>query len=134
MNFLDSFFAFINKQADVTGIRRGDAYSIFFDKDRLHYYFYHDASSDPYFFRIMLPRIEDVTEQNHSVIYDKCTTISTDFKVGKAIIIQGQVWLSVEVFVYDNTENVSLLFDRMISVLQLMFEKYKNQNNPNNNQ
>ena len=125
MNIKDRFFTYISKRPGVANLVQQGGISFNFDLNSLHYYFYYDAANDPYYFRIMLPIVDNVTIENKNSILEKCSIISTEFKVGKTIVFNEQVWFSTEVFIYDAGEGLSLLFDRMITILQLMFERYR---------
>lgn len=133
MSIIDAFTIYLNKQSGITNIRHQDGNSIYFDKDSLHFYFYHDYSSDPYYFRIMLPVVDKINVENKAAFLERCVVVSTNFKVGKAIVLnENEIWFSVEEFLYDIGDNVSLLFDRMLVVLQLMFNNYKEMANGSN--
>ena len=135
MSVFETFVVYLNKQSGVSNIKHQDGHSIYFDKDNLHYYFYHDYASDPYYFRLMLPIVDNITDDNRTVFLERCVKVSTDYKVGKAIVLNGnQIWFSVEEFLYDLGDNVILLFDRMLLVLQLMYNSYKEIANGSNNQ
>ena len=133
MGIIDTFTVYLNKQSGITNIRHQDGHSIYFDKDNLHFYFYHDYASDPYYFRLMLPVVDNITDANKNALLERCVKVSTNYKVGKAIVLNNnQIWFSVEEFIYDIGDNVSLLFDRMLLILQLMFKSYKEQASGNN--
>ena len=129
MTIKESFELYISKLSGVTNIVKQSGVSIYFDLNNLHYYFYYDAANDPYYFRIMLPIVDNITPETKNSILDKCSTISTEFKVGKVVFIDTQVWFSAEIFIYDTGDGITLLFDRMIQILRLMFEKYRGLNN-----
>ena len=130
MTIFDSFYSYASSQQDITLLNSIKGQSLNFDKGNLHFYFYADASVDPYYFRIMLPVIERITDSNKSEVEKRCLAATTNIKVGKAVIIGDAVWFSAEQFFYDysNAQYTSLLFDRLIIVLQTMLDNYNSNN------
>lgn len=130
MTIFESFYSYASSQQDITLLNSIKGKSLNFDKGSLHYYFYADASVDPYYFRLMLPVIERITDANKGEVEKRCLAATTNIKVGKAVIIGDAVWFSAEQFLYDfsNTQYTSLLFDRLIIVLQTMLDNYNSNN------
>ena len=130
MTIFDAFYSYASSQQDIILLNSVKGQYLNFDKGNLHFYFYSDASADPYYFRIMLPVIERITETNRSEVERRCVAATTNIKVGKATIIGDAVWFSAEQFLYDytNTQYTSLLFDRLIIVLQTMLDNYNSNN------
>ena len=126
MTIFDTFYSYASSQQDIILLNSVKGQYLNFDKGNLHFYFYSDASVDPYYFRIMLPVIERITETNRSEVERRCVAATTNIKVGKATIIGDAVWFSAEQFLYDysNTQYTGLLFDRLIIVLQTMLDNY----------
>ena len=130
MTIFDLFYSYASSQPDFKLFNSVKGQYLNFDKGSLHFYFYSDASVDPYYFRIMLPVVEKITETNKDSVERRCVAATTSIKVGKALIIGDAVWFSAEQFLYDlnNPQYISLLFDRLILVLQTMLDNYNSNN------
>ena len=94
-----------------------------FDINNVHYLFYYRQDADPTYIRIMIPNIANVDENNVGEILT-LLRLSQSYKVGKALIENGQLWLATDAFIYTR-ENINLVFDRLISVLNDMFSDYR---------
>lgn len=88
----------------------------------------YDRETDPDFFRILLPIVEHVGSELPESTARRMARISSSYKVGKAIQVGDNIWLSAEVFVYDR-QNTDALFARLIVVLNAMFDDYNNRQN-----
>ena len=88
----------------------------------------YDREGDPDFFRILLPIVEHVGSQLTDDVARRMAAISSAYKVGKAIQVADNVWLTAEVFIYDRL-NTDSLFERLINLLNAMFDDYKNRQN-----
>lgn len=95
-----------------------------FSMDGKHYLAECDHEFDTVFFRIMLPIVEKAGDEPNSDVMSRMINISSSYKVGKALLIRENVWLSAELFIVDK-HNVYTLFDRLINVLNAMYEEYK---------
>lgn len=95
-----------------------------FETEGLNFVFQGDLAEDPGYYRLMLPDIESELD-NMPNIYEKAVNISSSYKVGKCIIIDGKVWLTVEGFAND-TKSVTFSVARLISVLKDMINAYRN--------
>ena len=91
--------------------------SISFKRDDLNYLFLFDKK-DPFYFRLMLPNVINITDENRESIAKAINKVNTGFKVAKIIVFSGdKVWISAEQFVYCN-ENINQLFERIIGLLE----------------
>ena len=97
--------------------------SISFESNNLQYLFLTD-SSDPYYFRLILPNIAIVTDENTSKINQVVNSSNTKFKVAKSFIIDDKVWVSVEQFVYSR-ENINELFNRSLNLLETFMSDFR---------
>ena len=88
----------------------------------------YDRESDPDFFRILLPIVEHVGLKLTDVVAQRMAAISSAYKVGKAIQVGDNVWLTAEVFIYDRL-NTDSLFESLINLLNAMFDDYNNRQN-----
>ena len=84
----------------------------------------YDSVNDPVYFRIMLPIVEKINQDNRNQILERVVKVSSSYKVGKVITVGQNVWISAEVFIY-NTYNSDLLFARLIDVLDSMLNQYR---------
>ena len=91
------------------------------------YLFLYRVQEDPTYIRIMLPNAGAVNETDPQVLRT-VYNLSTSFKLGKAIVNDGQIWFVTEAFIYER-DNLTQLFQRMISVLRDMFNNFRTHNN-----
>lgn len=127
MSILNSFINFAEGSSDILITRkRVEEEIVFFDKGPLHLCFQAE-NKDPNYFRMLLPIDGEEEKGNLDSLYKRYVEISTGVKVGKVIIVQNKVWLSVELFTYDSNSDSDMaqLFRRMIGVLEYMFNEYK---------
>lgn len=104
---------------------------ISFSRNNLQYIFICEIS-DPYYFRLILPNVFD-TNSNVDEIYRYINNINLTFKAVKLYITENNsVWISIEQFVY-SSENITNLFERSITLLESVFNHFKeNLNNIGN--
>ena len=98
--------------------------TISFKKDDLYYLFiiYKD---DPFYFRIILPNILQVTDDNKDKIKQLVNDINLKFKVAKAFIVDDKnVWISVEQFAY-TIDKIDDLFNRIFILYTSILEEIK---------
>ena len=93
-----------------------------FSRENLNYVFQADLEDDPNYFRLLLPDVEPNMEDMQTV-YEKIAKITSSYKVGKCIIVNGKVWMSAEGFCYD-TAMLPTLMKRLFIILQDMFGGY----------
>jgi len=92
-----------------------------FKKDGLNFLLVYD-SEDPYYFRLILPRIWKVEENDVKKVTDILNKSNLNYKVIKAYTDEDStVWSAVEQFIY-SSENINVLFKRAI-ILQEEFHK-----------
>lgn len=105
-------------------IQNEDETTISFKKDDLYYLFiiYKDA---PFYFRIILPNILQVTDDNKDKIKQLVNDINLKFKVAKAFIVDDKnVWISVEQFAY-TIDKIDDLFNRIFILYTSILEEIK---------
>ena len=104
---------------------------ISFSRNNLQYIFICEIS-DPYYFRLILPNVFDANS-NVDEIHRYINNINLTFKVVKLYITENNsVWISIEQFVY-SSENITNLFERSITLLESVFNHFKeNLNNIGN--
>lgn len=102
---------------------REDDTAISFEKEGLHFLFIYN-DSDPYYFRLILPNVATLTDENRQRMHEIANTLNLRFKVAKVIILDNNVWVSAEQFVYSR-ERLNDLFTRAISLLALVIEHFR---------
>lgn len=95
--------------------------AVIFRKDGLSFLFQY-STDDPYYFRLSLPKIAQASEIRnvHDIMNDLCI----QYKVMKMTIIEDDLWIITEQFVYCR-ENVNALFSRLISLIEEVFRAFR---------
>lgn len=83
--------------------------------------------SDPFYFRLILPNVFEVTEANRQDMYETINRMNTEIKAAKATIINNAVWVSIEQFVYSR-DKIDELFNRAIAVLEAFVNRFRSEN------
>lgn len=96
--------------------------TISFSNEGLNYIFVFDKN-DPFYFRLILPNVLRIND-NRNEILDKINDENTKFKVAKSVIINNNVWISVEQFVY-TFEKINNLFERSLIVLRTYINDFR---------
>ena len=100
---------------------------ISFKKGLINYLFSCDSQDDSHYCKILIPNIKQYDNVCQSD-FDFLNKFSSEYKVGKAMILDIQhskhLWLEAEAFVY-SYDNLNALFDRLISVVDDMFNEFK---------
>lgn len=97
---------------------------ITFQFEELNYLFVYD-NSDPNYFRMLLPNIFKIEEDNDKCKYGAIINeFNNTYKVVKAFVsTENQIWLSVEQFVYSD-EKIESLFERCVMLLKATIELF----------
>ena len=120
---IDKLRAFL-KINDITALPiEGSSSMISFSINDLNYLFIFDKNSDPAFIQMMLPKVGQYTDWN-----DSLRNINESYKSGKVLVINNEIWFSVENFIYGNVD-APALFSRMISILRDLINNYRRNNN-----
>lgn len=128
IRILDSFEEYLNNNnIRVTDRSRN---LILFDKDDLHFIMVNE-STDPSYFRLLLPKVEVINENNRNNINRKCLKVSTDIKVAKAVEVDNYIWLSVEMFITSTVSDFEYIFNRSIQILETMYQSYNQEDAAN---
>lgn len=99
-----------------------------FSIDNKNYIAEYYRDSDPMYFRIMLPIVEKNVGSLNPDVAKRMVEVSSAFKVGKALYVGQDVWLSVELF-FSDEKDANMMFARMISVLDDMYNDYNRRKN-----
>lgn len=117
---LSAFKNYLNLKG--IAIKAENETTVSFIHDGLFYIFVYDKS-DPYYFRLILPNVLRV-QGNKNEILDKINDRNAKFKVAKSIIINDNVWISIEQFAY-SFERINNLFERLLAVLQAYIKDFR---------
>lgn len=93
-----------------------------FSKSDLNFVFFSE-DGDPYYFRLLLPNVMDITAANSGYIKDIILDCNMNIKVAKGVIINENVWISVEQFAYSK-ENINELFERVCKVAKAYYDLF----------
>lgn len=113
-------------------LERRNIQSSFMDEDKtmlqfsvndINFVFMYKVKEDPTYIRLLIPNAGIVDEQDDDTIR-KLYNLTNSYKVGKAYILDNQVWFSADAFIY-NRDNNDMLFDRLLGVLSDMLYKYR---------
>lgn len=118
---LNQFLDYLNS----IGVKfaKGDDSVISFEKDGLVYMFICDEK-DPYYFRLILPNIGDIKEDDPRVS-NVVNQMNLQIKAAKAVVLDKKIWVSVEQFVY-SADKINDLFKRSIQVLEVFVANFRN--------
>lgn len=90
--------------------------TILFKYNNLNYVFVYDVE-EPYYFRLLLPRISDCNDGNDIGLYRYALELSNKYKVGKMVIINNSIWVSFEQIVMNPNADNDFIYDMAIRVL-----------------
>ena len=104
-----------------------------FNVDGWNYLHWHDAE-DPMFFRLTLPGIFDVTDENYAAALMACNTLNWNYKVVKASLYEyeedgrrrASVWVCFEQMLDTDPPAAAELVSRAIRVLMDAAEQFQN--------
>lgn len=91
-----------------------------FKYEGVNLYFSVDEN-DQSFFRLIMPGIYKI-ENNRGKVLEAINTVTRDFKVLKAFLVDEYLWLSVEIFI-DSTPELEDFFPRCMGLLKAGREK-----------
>lgn len=85
-------------------------------KYQMRNFYYFNNDDDESFFRLAMPGIFDVTDENRYAVLETMNEINKMFKIMKAFIPNNDVWLSTEILL-DSTPEVGDLIPRLLNSL-----------------
>ncbi len=101
-----------------------------FKYNDLYYVFVYDNSS-PNYFRLILPRIYQI-EDNELVVYRAINTLNRQYKAAKTVVEKENdvelVWVCFEQFAY-SMNDISELFATGMSILRAVFDDFQTEIN-----
>lgn len=126
MEINTTFLSFLKNHLSINGKILSNE-SIAFRYNDLNFVFRYNDKGDSNFFQIILPDIFPANDSSREHV----TALNRRIKVAKGIILptdeEGQysIWISCEQFVYSE-DGLNPLFFRMISVLTLYYNDFRN--------
>lgn len=100
---------------------------ITFLSNGLYYLFIYD-STDPNYFRIILPNVFKVEDNldKYNVLVNE---LNQKFKVAKTYITSdGMIWIAAEQFIYSR-EGIDLMYERCIALLKIVIDYFRVEQN-----
>ena len=89
----------------------------------LNYMFQSFQDTDPYYFRIMLPKVSNKPVDRNML--NMINTINRDYKAVKTVEFEsGVIWLVLETFVY-SMDGIDQLFTRVMETLEEVITLYR---------
>ena len=79
-------------------------------------FIYFNNDDDEQFFRLALPSIFDVTEENRVTVLEAVNEVNKVMKVAKLVIPRTNVWISAEIMM-DSTPVLDDLIPRLLNIL-----------------
>lgn len=110
-----------------------DKIHLFFTVYDLRYMAEYDSAQDPTYFRIMLPMIDEVPNENGAKIQQIAMDVTSKYKVGKIIQLGNYLWVAVDNFIYGDWD-FNPMFARDIAVARDMINEYKRMRNEQDKQ
>lgn len=112
---------------------RNSKIGVNFDYDGWNFLLWHDAE-DPLFFRLTLPGIFDVTDENYAQALMACNTLNWNYKVVKASLYEydeagksrASVWVCFEQMLDGSALTSEDLVPRAIAALVEAAEQFQN--------
>lgn len=94
-----------------------------FTINNLHYLAEYNKDQDSTFFRMLLPDIDNLGENQEEKL-SIARRLTSQYKCGKIIVLSDSLWISVETFLFGNVDAPNL-FSQMILVLRDMIKEYR---------
>lgn len=79
-------------------------------------FIYFNNDEDEQFFRLALPGIFDVSEENRTTVLEAMNEVNKRMKVAKAYIPRDDVWVAAEIMM-DSTPELDDLVPRLLNIL-----------------
>lgn len=108
--------------------KQPDNTHLFFSISGMQFLAEYDSAQDPTYFRLMLPAIDTIDDNNEIQLLRHATNITTKYKVGKIIRLGDSLWITIDNFVYGEWD-ANPLFARDIAVARDMLNDYRNLQN-----
>ena len=99
--------------------------SIIFKQNNLYYVYLYD-NENPYYFRLLLPRIADYKLISEAELNRMALEASAEYKVAKLVVIDHQIWASFEQIILDPDSENSEIFNMGIRILNACYVHVSN--------
>lgn len=119
---MSKFHNYLRTLSDIK-IDKNEDYKCIFHYNNLIFIF-DSFENDPYYFRLSLPNVFQINDNNKNWVYDEINTINIKIKVAKLIDINNNIWCVADEFVY-SFGNIDSLFQRTIACLHTIYEELK---------
>lgn len=125
MTLLQSFRRYLKKHNIAELQESSDNSSIIFRQNNLFYVYLFD-SDNPYYFRLLLPRIADYSNINEAELNKMALEASAEYKIAKFVLIENQIWASFEQIILDAESDNSEIYDMGIRILAACYQRVRN--------
>lgn len=113
MKVIDQVFQYLQGQG--LQPKKDEDGDILFKYNQLTF-IYHEAEDDEGYFRMSLPAIFEVTEDNREAVLEACNQMNKTMKLSKTILPNDTVWVSFEIFI-DRDPEWNEIIPRALHVL-----------------
>lgn len=124
MTLLQSFRRYLKKHNIAELQESLDSSSIIFRQNNLFYVYLYD-SDNPYYFRLLLPRIADYRNINEAELNKMALKASAEYKIAKFVVIENQIWASFEQIILDADSDNSEIYDMGIRILAACYQRVR---------
>ncbi len=125
MTLLQSFRRYLKKHNIAELQESPNSSSIIFRQNNLFYVYLFD-SDNPYYFRLLLPRIADYSNINEAELNKMALEASAEYKIAKFVVIENQIWASFEQIILDADSDNSEIYDMGIRILAACYQRVRN--------
>ena len=124
MTLLQSFRRYLKKNNIDELQGSSDSSSIIFRQNNLFYVYLYDGDN-PYYFRLLLPRIADYSNINEAELNKMALEASAEYKIAKFVVIENQIWASFEQIILDADSDNSEIYDMGIRILAACYQRVR---------
>lgn len=94
--------------------------TIVFRHNNLTYVYLYD-SENPYYFRLLLPRIADYENLDEARLNKKALELSGEYKIAKIVVMDNQIWVSFEQMILDPEAENTQIYNVGLGVLHACY-------------
>lgn len=121
-NFIDSFKYYLRKN-DISFKETESAIS--FDHNNKYFLLIKDLDKTLYY-RLMLPRIIDVTDENKQLLQELALELTTKYRVAKIVKWENELSISYEFVLYSSDASASqTFFSRTLAILSMILDEFQ---------
>lgn len=122
MTLYQSFRRYLKKNTISEEQGSVEGSSILFKRNNLYYVYLYD-NDNPYYFRLLLPRITDYDNINEAELNKMALEASAEYKIAKLVVIDNQIWASFEQIILDPDAENSEIYDMGIRILNACYRR-----------